>query len=118
MQNIEKWMQDFVYFWKKYEINNVLSLFTQDVKYFESPFENFWSFDEIAQAWEYIKTQKNIIFDYEIFSRENEKYTIDWYLEYTNDAWEKNIWSGLYILKLNSENKCYFFKQVGEKNSF
>lgn len=45
-----------------------MSLFTQDVEYWESPYEKFENFEEMQDAWEYIKTQKNICFSYDVFS--------------------------------------------------
>lgn len=117
MQNIETWMKQFSQEWAQYNIEKVMSLFTQDVEYWESPYEKFENFEEMQDAWEYIKTQRNICFSYDVFSWDAGKYAIEWTLKYEWNSDKKQIWSWIYLIKLNEKNLCYYFKQVWEKGN-
>lgn len=115
--NIENWLNSFIIFWKNHDIEWVLSLFTSDIEYWETPFVKIENFDKLRSEWEYIKIQDKIKFNYELFSWVENFYTIKFNLSYTNLNNNENInFNWIYLVKLNSENKCFYFFQCWENN--
>lgn len=112
MRDIEEWLEKFRKNWKAGKVNKVMELFADDVEYHETPFQKLEG-DELRSEWEGVKNQKDIDLGFDIFSRYEEKYTVKWSLEYTEDG-ERNCLKGIYLIKLNSENKCYEFWQYCE----
>ncbi|MFP4402517.1 MAG: hypothetical protein ACLFPL_04785 [Candidatus Nanoarchaeia archaeon] len=110
MMDIDVWMQKFKEYWLSYDIEGVISLFDDEVEYWESSFQRIEHKQELREEWEYIKAQHNIKFAYDIFSQENDKYSIIWKLKYNN----KEV-RGTYLLKLNQDNKCTYFYQTCEE---
>lgn len=108
--NIETWMNNFISYRKNYDIEGVISLFDEQVEYWETPYQLVKNIEELKQGWEYIKTQQNIEIAYKIFSQDENKFTILWNLKYN----EKEV-AGTYLIKLNSQNKCTYFHQTCEE---
>ena len=108
--DINSWMQQFVLSWKNHDIDGIILLFEEDVEYWETPFQLVKNIEELKQEWEYIKTQQNIEIAYEIFSQDDDKFTILWNLKYN----EKEV-AGTYIIQLNLKNKCIYFHQTCEE---
>jgi ketosteroid isomerase-like protein len=111
MSNINTWLEQFKTNWVNKDIENIISLFTQDVEYWETPYKRFNNLEEIKKEWENIYNQENIDFNYEIFSKENDKYTVQWSLNYTDKDSKKKEYRGIFLIKLNKENKCFYFLQ-------
>lgn len=108
--DIENWLEDFERNWEKKDIESVLELFTEDVDYYETPFEKLDNKKELREEWRSIKNQSDIELETEIFSKEEDKFTVKWRLQYSKNR-EQNILKGIYLIKLNSRNKCYEFWQ-------
>ena len=108
--DIEKWLEDFERTWKKKNVESVLELFTDDVDYYETPFEKLDNKEDLKDEWRSVKDQQELELETEIFSREDGKFTVKWNLRYTKNG-EQNILKGIYLIKLNSDNKCYEFWQ-------
>ena len=113
--NIDTWMQQFVSSWKNYDLDSIISLFEEDIEYWETPFQLVKDIEELRSEWEYVKIQKNIEISYEIFSQDDTKFTILWNLKYENTAGEEKIFAGTYLIKLNSSNKCTYFHHTCEE---
>jgi hypothetical protein len=64
----------------------------------------------LRKEWRSIKEQQNIQLKTEVFSRDQGKFTVKWRLSYSKDGKENSL-EGIYLIKLNSENKCYEFWQ-------
>ncbi len=109
MEDIEAWLQGFRKNWKKGNVDRVLQLFTDDVEYWETPSEKLDP-KELRKEWESVKEQEDIQLDFEVFSGDGEKYTVQWELSYIKDE-EKNELKGVYLIKLNKEGKCEEFWQ-------
>ncbi|HAV11540.1 MAG TPA: hypothetical protein DCX32_03275 [Candidatus Moranbacteria bacterium] len=110
MKKINDWLVQFATAWKTHDIDNVLNLFTDDVEYWETPFDKLSSLDELKSEWESIKNQKNIEVLWEVFSKDEDKYAVKWSLEYTDKNYIEKLFKGVYLIKLNPDNKCdYFF---------
>ncbi|WP_414837972.1 YybH family protein [Candidatus Nanosalina sp. VS9-1] len=109
-RDIEAWMEDFREAWKDKDIDRVMSLFTDGVEYFETPFLKFENREELREEWKGIRDQQDINLDFEVFSSDGDKFTVKWDLEYTQDG-ESFTSRGVYLIRLNSENNCYNFVQ-------
>ncbi|MEF8880865.1 MAG: nuclear transport factor 2 family protein [Candidatus Nanohaloarchaea archaeon] len=109
-KDIHAWLSDFKEAWIEKNVDEVMEIFTDDVDYFETPFIEFENKKELRDEWNSIEDQKDIDLDLEIFNSEGEKHTVLWSLEYKNCG-EAFISKGVYLIKLNSENKCYQFAQ-------
>lgn len=118
MKKINIWIDKFIQWWKNQNIESVLDLFTNNVEYWETPFIKMSNFDELRNEWEYIKNQENIEIKCDIFSNENDKYTIKWELKYLNKITGINeYFKWVYLLRLNLENKCDYFFHCGESKT-
>ena len=114
MNNINIWLENFKKYWLNKEINLVIELFSDNVEYYETPFYKFNNKNEILSAWKYINKQNISYLDFDIFSVEKDKFTIEWELKYNIE--EKQFhFKGIYLMTLNSENKCNYFIQYWEK---
>jgi ketosteroid isomerase-like protein len=114
MEDIEAWLQEFKKNWKERNVDEVLDLFTEDVDYWETPSEKLGP-EELREEWESVKEQEDIQLDFEVFSRDKGKYTVQWELSYIEDG-EENELKGVYLIKLNKEGKCEEFWQYCQPN--
>ncbi len=112
--NIELWLEKFKRFWLEKDISSVMDLFTSDVEYYETPFQIFENKSIISKEWEYIYKQKISLLDFEVFAKEGDKFVVLCDLKYKIQSQSFHFkWT--YLMKLNSDNKCYFFVQYWEK---
>lgn len=111
MSNINQWLDSFKTNWKNKDINAVLSLFSNDVAYFETPSKKLNSLEEIRNEWNSILEQNNIEIDFDVLSKEDDKYKISWKLMYADNHNVIYDYKGIYLIKLNKENKCEEFIQ-------
>lgn len=109
MSQIQEWLHQFKEGWKKGDIDKVLSLFTGDVEYWETPSQKLNS-KEMREEWKSVQQQEEIELNTEVFSGDGDKYTVKWELTYKQEG-QKTELKGVYLIKLNSEGKCYEFWQ-------
>lgn len=110
--NIQDWLESFKKYWINKDIDNILKLFSNDVEYWESPYQRIYP-NQLRSLWEYIYTQFDIKLELSVFSNQEEKYTILWELEYNNQDWlQKYKW--IYLMYLNNWI-CNYFLQVWEE---
>jgi hypothetical protein len=117
MEQINDWLAKLVNAWKTHDIDAVLVLFTKDVEYWETPFDKLSSFSELKSEWEGIKNQEDIEISWEVFSKDEDKYTVKWSLEYTDKNNITKLLKGAYLIKLNSDNECDYFFHCGESKN-
>ena len=110
---IEKWVEEFKKAWLDRDIRAVLNLFTEDVEYWETPFQKIAVMD-LPNAWNAILTQKNIKLVIEPLMSDGERHVVRWKLTYDRGN-DTSQWAGVYILRLNDDGRCKYFYQVGEK---
>jgi hypothetical protein len=108
-KGIQSWLEKFKNGWKKGEVDEVLALFTDDVEYWETPSEKLEP-EELREEWNGVQQQEDIELDTEVFSSNGNKYTVQWELSYT-ECGEITELRGVYLIKLNSEGRCYEFWQ-------
>lgn len=109
-RDIQKWLEEFRQSWRSKDIDSVMSLFTDDVKYHETPFEKLESKEKIREEWESVKDQEDVHLKSELFSKDREKFTVRWRLSYKIQGQKKEL-KGVYLIKLNENNKCFEFWQ-------
>lgn len=115
MRRINIWLELFARYWEKYQIENLMTLFTNEIEYWETPFKNIKNKVLLEKEWQIIKDYKDIKLEYEIFSKSWEKYTIVWELKYKDVDWEQKRFRGTYLIWLNLEWKCDYFLQCSEE---
>lgn len=112
MRDIEKWLEKFRESWKSGDVDNVLNLFAEDVEYHETPFLKLEG-DELRSEWEGVKEHRDIDLDFEVFTEKDGRYTVQWSLSYKQNG-ERRRLKGVYLIELNSENRCREFWQYCE----
>lgn len=111
-------MDKFINYWKLHEVDDVLDLFTDNVEYWETPFNKVSDKSSLKKEWEYVKNQRNIEIFYDVFLKNRNKFSIIWKLKYLNEKNEIKIFSGVYLIGLNNDGKCnYFFHCCESKNN-
>lgn len=108
--DIEEWRDSFEQAWKSQDVESVLDLFTDDVDYYETPSEKLENKEQLREEWQTVKDQQDIEIETEVFSGDGDRFTVKWSLSYTRSG-EENSLKGIYLIKLNSDNKCYEFWQ-------
>ena len=116
--NINDWLNKFKSSWENKNINDVLSLFSADVIYYETPFHRLNGLDEIKKEWAVIVEQNEIDLSYVVFSKDGDKYTIQWDLKYFDKEKKQLHFSGVYLIKLNEMGLCNDFRHYCERDVF
>ncbi len=112
---IENWLETFKQAWLAKDIDTVMSLFSDDVEYWETPFRQVANAEELRNEWSAIHSQSHIELSLSVFGTESGRHSILWKLSYTDANNCPQNWAGTYLLKLNSDGKCTYFFQTGEK---
>lgn len=108
-RGIEAWLQEFREAWMQKDIDSVMQLFTDDVEYFETPFQRLEK-GELREEWRSIRDQESIGLEFEIFASEGKRHTVVYSFECIIDG-EDYQSEGVYLIKLNSEGLCEKFRQ-------
>jgi len=111
--NINDWLENFKDLWISKNLQGVISLFSDDVIYFETPFLQLNSKKKILDEWRAIMNQEDINFSYSIFSEIGSQSAIIWSLSYKRDR-EKFNYMGTYLIELNDQGLCKYFHQTCE----
>lgn len=112
--NIEQWLDKFSTAWKNHDIEKVMSLFTDDVEYWETPSYKVGSKQQLNQEWQAILDQQDINLSNEVYcSTVDNKHAVRWELSYKKaDNLVQS--AGLYLITLNDNGQCEYFYYVGE----
>ena len=116
--NINDWLGKFKCGWEEKNVDKILSLFSGDVVYYETPFHKLSGLDEIKKEWAVIMNQNEIDLSYNVFSKDNNKYTVKWDLKYYDKEKNQFHFSGVYLIKLNEMGLCDEFLHYCEKDDF
>lgn len=112
--DINTWLIKFKNSWETKKVSEVLSLFSIDVSYFETPFKKLEDFKDLEKEWSVILDQNNIKLDYTIYSESGSKYTVQWDLYYISKDGREKFLKGIYLIALNKDGLCTEFTQYGE----
>ncbi len=103
---IKNWMEKFKVAWLTKDIDAVFGLLSDDVEYWETPFQKMGKGDELRTAWEEVLSLENMTLEYEVFAIDSEKdrYGIKWkFIHTTGES------AGVYLIELNEEGFCKYF---------
>ena len=114
---ITKWLEEFNNSWTNHEVDTVMSLFTEDVEYWENPFLKIKSYTDLKNEWQFINKQSNIELITTIKLSSRDMHVVLWELSYLDEANTLQTWAGTYIIGLNDSGKCYYFHHTGEKKN-
>ncbi len=110
----EKWFTKLGRAWCNRNPEEAVNLFSKDVEYYESVFEKpCKNWDAVYKLWKIVpKNQKNITFNFKIISTSGNLAVANWKVKRTflpsNE--QQNI-DGIFIIKLNNNGICNYFKQ-------
>lgn len=110
---INEWLKKFKEYWESGNPEKVLSLFTDDVIYFETPFKQLMNKSEILNEWKGVLNQENILINYAVFSETGNKGAVTWDLTYDIDGTTHKV-QGTYLVELNKNGSCKYFQQTCE----
>ena len=113
--NIEAWLSEFNKAWTSHDIDKVISLFVEDVEYWETPYKLLKSLEELRNEWQGVVLQSNIDLTTSLYSSVENKHTIIWHLQYLDQKQATQTRSGTYLVTLNKKGLCTYFHHTGEK---
>lgn len=111
---IDTWLHNFKQSWLDKDLETVLSLFSDDVIYWETPHKRLNSKKEILAEWQAVLQQHSIVLKLSVYSSIHSKHTVLWELSYLDDNESKYECAGVYLVELNQKGQCHYFYQVGE----
>ena len=115
MTNIDIWLKSFRQKWKLKEINSIINLFAKNVEYWESPFTKITSIKKLKKEWLNIHHQHKIVIKTKAFSSQDNNHTVLWDLRYQDTSSQKHHFKGVYLISLNTANRCTYFLQISDK---
>jgi len=105
MINYENWCSNLKDYWQRKDITSLINLFSDFVEYYEEPNNRLTSFKEVKQVWEEIKNQNTTNISYKILCINENTCIVNFILK------DEVSYDMIYEIKLNTENKCIYFKQ-------
>jgi len=113
---INAWLNAFKAAWIAKDIDQVLSLFADDVEYWETPHKKLDGKAALSHEWNAILGQKDIALELRVFSSsDGNAHSVLWELSYEDEKSRIQNWAGTYLIELNAAGKCVYFHQTGEK---
>ena len=109
--DINNWLSNFNIYWQEHNIESVISLFSDDIEYWESPFYVIRSKDLLKKEWQAILQQQKIIIENNVYCSIDNKHAITWKLSYVKDSKQYKL-AGTYLITLNKDGICNYFYYV------
>lgn len=112
MKNYILWLNNLKSIWTNKDTRSLNEILSDNIEYFEKPFEKpFTTKSSIIDKWEQdLQNQEEIAFDYEIIHQDEKQCVTNWKASFTIGI-EKYNYNGIFLIKLDDENRCIFFKQ-------
>ena len=114
MKNFEKWLNLYGKAWVNKDHSLIAELFDDRASYQEKPFEKpYQGISEISEYWRQIsQIQSEIKFDYEIITSDENYGVAHWHASFIRKNDDKKIeLDGIFLVHLNSDNKCFRFME-------
>ena len=110
--SFKSWLDLYGKAWKTRDPKLIKKLYAKNAKYYEKPFEAPISgIKSITEYWSIIaKTQEDVKFDYEILSVNKKQGIAHWRASFVRKLTQVKL-DGIFVVKLNSKNKCTVFKE-------
>ncbi len=106
---MNNWCEKLKQYWIQKDISKIISLFDEDVEYYETPFQKV---DDLKLVWKDIESQNLQSLEYKIIGEKNNTIIANYIM---ND--NGRVVDMIYEIELNKKGKCTYFKQwymVGE----
>ena len=103
MDNYYNWCLKLKENWQLKDVEQIMKLFDEKVKYYETPTLKINTIQEIKQMWEEIESQNTD--NINIICQNDEFWKVNFILK------DKISYDMIYQIKLNNENKCIYLKQ-------
>ena len=99
--------------WTERNPELIRDLFVQDAKYLEKPFSTpFDGIDSIIEYWQGVaQTQKDVSFQYKILAIYQDLGIAHFAASFLRDQTTQVKLDGIFLVKLNSQNKCTRFEE-------
>lgn len=114
MNRFDEWLRKLGEAWCEGDAQKAASLFSKNVEYYESvlglPCENW---NKVLDLWKAVpNNQRDVTFSFELVAEADSLAVANWKVSRTLlPANKKQIIDGIFIVKLNDENLCSYFKQ-------
>lgn len=115
MDAINQWLDELIKHWKEKNVAGVLKLFSGQVEYWETPYKKI-SPAKLKQEWNGIHDQDDLSIKCKVFSKDDNRYAINWDLNYIDKSKKHKHYKGVYLLTLNNQSLCDYFLQCGESD--
>ncbi len=109
-----EWFNKFGEAWTERDPHKIANLFSKDVEYYESVFDSpCESLDRFMELWNVVpNNQKDIIFKFEVIATKDDLAVANWKVSRTLlPTNQKQMIDGIFVIKLNDEGRCKYFKQ-------
>lgn len=104
-----KWLDNLKSFWKLKDVKSILTMFDNNVEYYETPFELLKDNKNLAKlelVWHDIDEHDIKKLNYKVLGYKENGVIVNFILELDN-----KIIDMIYDIKLNEDEKCVYFKQ-------
>jgi hypothetical protein len=112
-----EWFKKLGKAWCELDPEKAIALFSKDVEYYESVFEKpCENWDKVYELWKVIpENQKDVTFEFKIVAEKDNLAVANWKVNRTFNDKKQKI-DGIFIIKLNEEGLCNYFKQWRSTN--
>ena len=112
MSKYTQWLNDLKSVWENKDINLLESIISSNTQYFESVFKDpLISNTEVVNQWKKdLENQSDIYFEYEILMENEDGCIANWDAKFKSNGKGYDM-DGIFYFKLDSENRCSYFKQ-------
>ncbi|MBP7766980.1 hypothetical protein KA068_00470 [Candidatus Saccharibacteria bacterium] len=111
---IDNWLETMVKGWEGCDVDMALSVFAENVEYWESPY-SLVNPNDLRRLWQSIKVDKNTKVSVSVFCSCEDSYAVQWRATWAGEDRTRQQKSGVYLVRLNSEGKCdYFYRTTSE----
>jgi hypothetical protein len=112
-EKLQKWSNEFMQAWKDADTDKILSLLSNNVRYYEDIFEEpLIGKKEVKPLWDVVKiNQKVHSYKNEVIYSDNKGGIIHWTLTRASlPSGEEQEFNGVFEVHLNENNECEFFR--------
>jgi hypothetical protein len=112
MKKYNNWLTNFGKCWGEKDFSLLRDLLSENIEYYESPNQNpLTNKKDIVNQWERdLEKQEKISFSYDILQEDKGLCIVNWKASFLINT-EEYKYDGIYIIRLNENNQCTYFKQ-------